>query len=326
MRKILSLILVIALFANVMAFAGGKKEDSAANDADKIYSIGGGSSGGVYYAMANVFMQFFNKHELGNFSVLPTTGSGQNLLFMKNKEIDVAVVSAGVALDAANGQASFKDKPYDEARAITFLYAAYFQQLVRSGAGIDSFNDLKGKKLVIGGPGSGDVANAERIYGAFGMTFDDFKPEYVGTNEGIEQIKDAHADGAIALTPLPFSAFIELTSAKKAKIIPVPKDTIDKLTQGKTAKYFPAVIPAGTYKNQDKELATIANATTFLTREDVDEELVYNITKTIWEELDDLKSYHAAIKNLESKDALNGLTVPLHEGAARYYKEIGLIK
>ena len=326
MKKSLCLILIITLFANVMLFAGGKKEAASAKGDDKIYSIGGGSSGGVYYAMANVFMQFFNKHGLGNFSVLPTTGSGQNILFMKNKEIDVAVVSAGVALDAANGQASFKDKPYDEARAITFMYAAYFQQLVRTGADIDSFNDLKGKKLVVGGPGSGDVANAERIYGAFGMTFDDFKPEYVGTNEGIEQIKDAHADGAIALTPLPFSAFVELTSAKKAKIIPMPSDTIKKLTSGKNAKYFPATIPAGTYKNQNEDLITVANATTFLTREDVDEELIYNITKTIWEDLDDLKSYHAAIKDLKINDALNGLTVPLHEGAIKYYKEVGLLK
>lgn len=236
------------------------------------------------------------------------------------------MVSAGVAYDAANGSGSFKDKPYNGARAITFVYGAYFQQLVRNGSGIKSFADLRGKKLVVGGPGSGDVAAAAEIYGSDGMTFNDFTPEYVGTNEGVDQIRDGHADGAIALTPLPFSAFIEVISADKAYIIPMPAESIKKLTMGKTAKYYAGTIPAGIYKNQKESINTIGSAATFLVREDLDEKLVYNLTKTIWENLDDLKSFHAAVKDLKLEDALNGLTVPLHPGASRYYKEVGLIK
>ncbi|MDD3347678.1 TAXI family TRAP transporter solute-binding subunit [Oscillibacter sp.] len=346
MKKFLSMLLAVAMMMTMTACGGSKqeapapekpaentqKEEPAKSDSNldesALYAIGGGATGGTFNAMGAVFTQFFNDGKVfGQFSATATTGGVQNVMFMENGTCDFGIVGQSVFVQAADGTDSFKETGANEnLKIIAPLYSAIFQQFV--GKGIKSEADLRGKKLIVGGPGSGDLAIAETLYGAMGMTFEDFEPLYLGSNEGAETMKDGHADGAIALTQLPFSIFVELTNADKAYLIPLEKSTIDTMceTNGHSyPSYYPSVIPADTYKNQTEELPTFATGTYFCCSGDLSDELVYELTKYMWENIEDLNTLHAAVANLTIDAVKDIADMPIHPGALKYYQEQGIL-
>jgi len=297
-------------------------------DSTVLYSIGGGSTGGTFNAMGAIFVQFFNDgHIFGQFSSTATTGGVQNVKFMQNGTCDFGIIGQSVFVQAVDGTDSFADTgAYDDLTIITPLYSAIFQQFVAKG--IESEADLVGKRLIVGGPGSGDLAIAQQMYAAMNMSFDDFKPLYLGTTEGVEAMKDGHADGGIAVTQVPFSTFVELTNADKAYLIPLSDNTIKVMCDSGEHTYssfYPSVIPANTYKNQTEDMQTIATCTYLCCKGDLDEELIYQMTKYIWENIDDLNTLHAAVANLKIDAAKDVANMPLHPGALRYYKEVGIL-
>ncbi|MEI3307227.1 MAG: TAXI family TRAP transporter solute-binding subunit [Dysosmobacter sp.] len=314
MKKILSLLLAMATTLSLAACGGSpaqdppsgkdpaddtqQTEETSGIDAGALYAIGGGSTGGTFNAMGNLFVQFFNDSErFGQFSSTATTGGVQNVIFMENGTTDFGIIGQSVFVQAVDGTDSFAETgPDDNLVIIAPLYSAIFQQFVSKD--IHSEADLKGKKLIVGGPGSGDLAISEALYAAMGMTFEDFEPLYLGSTEGAETMKDGHADGAIALTQLPFSTFVELTNADKAYLIPLEQDTIDAMCDPgdhSYPSYYPAVIPADTYKNQTEELPTFATGTYLCCRADLGEELIYEMTKYMWENIERLNTLHAAV-------------------------------
>ncbi len=303
-------------------------ETNSSIDANALYAIGGGSTGGTFNAMGNVFTQFFNDAGgYGQFSSTATTGGVQNVMFMQNGTCDFGIVGQSVFVQAADGTDSFAESgAYEDLTIIAPLYSAIFQQFVAKG--MESEADLRGKRLVVGGPGSGDLAIAETLYGAMGMSFEDFEPQYLGSTEGAESMKDGHTDGAIAVTQLPFSTFVELTNADKAYLIPLEQSTIDKMCETGDhtyPSYYPSVIPADTYKNQTEELPTIATGTYLCCRGDLSEELIYELTKYMWENIEELNTLHAAVANLTIDAVKDVADMPIHPGALKYYQEQGVL-
>ena len=300
MKKVLSILLAAAMILSLTACGASDSKNEepvketpattapAAPEASKeepaessnidptvLYGIGGGATGGTFNAMGNVFTQFFNDGEkYGQFSATATTGGVQNVMFMQNGTCDFGIVGQSVFVQATDGTDSFKDTgAYEDLKIISPLYSAIFQQFVGS-PDIKSEDDLRGKRLVVGGPGSGDVAILTTLYGIMGMEFDkDFEAQYLGTNEGVEAMKDGHADGAMAQTQLPFGAFLELTNAEKAWLIPLKESTIEAMCDPGDhtyPSYYPSVIPANTYKTQPEDLATFATGTYLCCRGDLD--------------------------------------------------------
>ena len=344
MKKILSLLLAMATTLSLAACGGSpaqdppsgkdpaddtqQTEETSGIDAGALYAIVGGSTGGTFNAMGNLFVQFFNDSErFGQFSSTATTGGVQNVIFMENGTTDFGIIGQSVFVQAVDGTDSFAETgPDDNLVIIAPLYSAIFQQFVSKD--IYSEADLKGKKLIVGGPGSGDLAISEALYAAMGMTFEDFEPLYLGSTEGAETMKDGHADGAIALTQLPFSTFVELTNADKAYLIPLEQDTIDAMCDPgdhSYPSYYPAVIPADTYKNQTEELPTFATGTYLCCRADLGEELIYEMTKYMWENIERLNTLHAAVADL-TIDAVKDIEgMPIHPGALKYYQEQGVL-
>jgi len=279
--------------------AGSQNQESGTTlDSSALYSIGSGATGGTFNAMGSVFAQFFNDGKnYGQFSATATTGGVQNVMFMRNGTCDFGIVGQSVYVEAREGSNSFDGQGvYEDLVVIAPLYSAVLQQFVSED--IKSEADLKGKKLVIGAAGSGDVAVATSLYDAMGMSFDDFEPQYLGSNDGAEQMKDGHVDGALALTQLPFSTFVELTNADKAYLIALSDSTIANLLEANPGKYYSSIIPADTYKNQTEDLQTVATGTFLCTTAGCDEELVYQLTKYICENIGDLNTLHAALSNL----------------------------
>jgi len=340
MKKFLSLILALGMSLSLVACGNSdstteSKSDATENstpvtgiDTSALYAIGSGATGGTFNAMGNVFAQFFSDAEnYGQFSATATTGGVQNVLFMGNETCDFGIVSQGVFVQAVDGTDAFAETGADDNLVIIApLYSAIFQQFVAKG--IESEADLRGKKLIVGGPGSGDEATAKTVYGAMGMTFDDFEPLYLGSTEGAETMKDGHADGAVASTQLPFSTFVELTNADKAFLIPLEADTIEKICEPgdhSFASYYPSVIPANTYKNQTEDLPTFATGTYLCCRADLSEELIYELTKYMWENIETLNTLHAAVGDL-TIDAVKDIEgMPIHSGAMKYYQEVGVL-
>ena len=141
-------------------------------------------------------------------------------------------------------------------------------------------------------------------------------------------MKDGHADGAMAQTQLPFGAFLELTNAEKAWLIPLKESTIEAMCDPGDhtyPSYYPSVIPANTYKTQPEDLATFATGTYLCCRGDLDEELIYELTKYMWENIEDLQLLHAAVSNLTIDAVKDVADMPIHPGALRYYQEQGVL-
>ncbi|WP_134703194.1 TAXI family TRAP transporter solute-binding subunit [Ammoniphilus sp. YIM 78166] len=335
MKKWVSGLLVTVLAASLIGCGSGgnlsSSSDSGGSTAGRpdFLKIGGGSTGGVFFAAASGFAQLFSE-KTGNIkaSAQTTTGGGQNILLMADKELDLAIADSLVTHQAFHGEESFEGKANQEIRAIAGVYGGYFQQVVHPEKGIETFKDFKGKKMVVGGPSSGTENTTRIVYDAHGYSYtdrNDLIPEYIGISAGADQMKNKQVDGLNALVPYPFSTFVELTMTNQAKMISLEPEAIAKLTAGESF-FLPATIPAGTYQNQPEDIHTVMLQVMLIAREDLDEELIYELTGYIFDNLEYLQTQHNAFKELTLETAVKGLSIPLHPGAERYYREKGVLK
>jgi len=290
-------------------------------------TVGGGSTGGVFFSAASGIAQLIATQTDCTATAQTTTGGGQNIQLMGKGELEFGIADATVCKEAFEGLATFEGKPNTDIRVIAAIYPAYFQQAVRVGSGIESMNDLLGKRMVVGGPGSGTENSTRKVYTAHGYDYsdkNDLTPEYLGISEGVEKIQNKQADGISAITPFPFSSFTEITMTDEAKLISLTDEGIAKLTE-EGSPFVAGVIPAGTYSNQKEDIRTVYHAACLIANADLDEEMVYELTKMMFENTDYLITQHNCFASLNLKDAVTGLTIPLHPGAERYYKEQGVL-
>ncbi|WP_268966475.1 TAXI family TRAP transporter solute-binding subunit [Oceanidesulfovibrio marinus] len=298
--------------------------EAHAADAPKFMTIGGGSSGGTFQVVANLFAQVLSKESGIKVTAQSTTGAGQNIILMGRKDLEMGIVDSLTNQKAVNGEDQFKQHPNKDVRAISLVYTQAFHQLVRTGEDINKMSDLVGRTLVVGGPASGTELQTKTIYAAHGITYDDIKPQFLGINEGLDLLRNRQADGETAVVPYPFSTFTELTITNQGKLISLDEDAIAKLTTP-GSPFVRLTIPAEVYSNQKEPIHTVGNPTVLAIDAGVSDDLAYTFTKAFWENIDWLKEQHHAFKNLTLEDAASA-PIPLHPGAARYYKEVGVLK
>ncbi|MBD3624890.1 MAG: TAXI family TRAP transporter solute-binding subunit, partial [Rhodobacteraceae bacterium] len=228
---------------------------------------------------------------------------------------------------AYNGTSQFADNPFPGIRAMFSVHPEPFTLVVRADSGIESFEDLKGKRVNIGNPGSGQRATMEVVMEAFGMGMDDFAlaTEYKGS-EMAQQICDNNIDAMIYTIGHPAAAIKEATTSCDVKLVDVAGEPIEKLVAD-NPYYRVATIPAGMYDGTDVDVTTFGVGATFVTSEDVPEDVAYVVAKAVMSNLDDFRGLHPAFANLEAAEMVNdGLSAPLHPGAEKAYKELGLIE
>ncbi|MDG2057648.1 MAG: TAXI family TRAP transporter solute-binding subunit, partial [Tateyamaria sp.] len=227
---------------------------------------------------------------------------------------------------AYNGTSKFADNPFPDLRAVMSVHPEPFTLIVRGDSGIDSFEALKGKRVNVGNPGSGQRATMEVVMDAFGIGMDDLAlaTEYKGS-EMAKQLCDDNIDAMIYTIGHPAAAIKEATTTCDAKLVSVTGAPIDKLVADNPF-YRVATIPGGMYKGTDGETTTFGVGATFVTSTSVPEETVYIVAKSVMENIEDFKGLHPAFANLDPAQMVkDGLSAPLHDGAARAYKELGLI-
>ncbi|MEM6385149.1 MAG: TAXI family TRAP transporter solute-binding subunit [Pseudomonadota bacterium] len=298
--------------------------------AQEFISIGTGGVTGVYYPTGGAICRLVNKgrKEHGiRCAVESTGGSVYNINTIKAGELEFGVAQSDWQYHAFNGTSKFEgDAAFPDIRAVMSVHPEPFTLVVRGDSGIDSFESLKGKRVNVGNPGSGQRATMEVVMGAFGMTMDDFAlaTEYKGS-EMAKQICDGNIDAMIYTIGHPAAAIKEASTTCDVSLVSVTGEAIDTLVADNPF-YRVATIPGGMYAGTDGDTTTFGVGATFVTSASVPEDTVYVVAKAVMENIDDFKGLHPAFANLDPAQMVSdGLSAPLHPGAEKAYKELGLM-
>lgn len=285
-----------------------------------------GGTSGVYYPMGVALSQIYGK-ALPNakISVQATKASAENLNLLQAGRGEIAFTLGDSLSDAWKGdeEAGFK-APLKKLRTVAAIYPNYIQIVASADSGIKTLADLKGKRISVGAPKSGTELNARAILKAAGLSYKDFaKVEYLPFGESVELMKNRQLDVTLQSAGLGVSALRDLSTAVKIVVIPVPPEVVAKV--GDPA-YLASTIPAKTYEGQTTDVPTAAIQNFLVTHEGVPADVVYTMTKSMFDNLDQLLAAHASAKAIKKETAAKNPPVPLHPGAEKYYREAGLIK
>jgi TRAP transporter TAXI family solute receptor len=318
-------VLVCLVCLAALIFMAGRSD---AVEYPRFLSIGGGTPGGSYFPVANGLAQLFSTRTPMQVGAQSTTGGGQNILLMAGGEIEMSIADNQIIQQAYKGIDAFEGKKNQNIRAICSIYPNYFQQLVRLESGIDSFADLAGKRMIVGGPASGTESITRAVYAVHGYDYidrQDIVAEWLGTAAGQEMIQNRQADGLSFINFYPYSLIVEMTRAGDGKLISLEKTAIEELTKN-DSPYRPGTIPAGSYAGQNEDIQTIYMQTVLIVNANLSDDLVYEMTRLIFENMDYLTMQNKAFSYMDVKECFQGLTIPLHPGAERYYREVGVLK
>jgi TRAP transporter TAXI family solute receptor len=298
---------------------------ASAAAADTFVNVLTGGTSGVYYPMGVAISKIFTEKLPGaRPSVQATKASVENLNLLQQGKGELAF-TLGDSLAfawAGDEEAGFKAK-LTKLRGLAAIYPNHIQIVAAKDSGIRTLADLKGKRLSVGAPKSGTELNARAILGAAGISYKDLgKLEYLPFAESVELMKNRQLDATLQSAGLGVAAIRDLASAVDIQIVEIPGALVDKLG----APYVKSTIPANTYNGQTAEVASAAVVNYLVTRADLPDDLVYGMTKAIFENLPDLQAAHAAARDIKLANALQGMPVPLHPGAEKYFREKGVAR
>ena len=292
----------------------------------KFINILTGGQSGVYYPLGVALGQIYGKAMPDTkTSVQATKASVENLNLLQAGRGEIALTLGDSLSDAWRGveEAGFKTQ-LSRLRAVAGVYSNYVQIVANADSGIKTLADLKGKRISVGAPRSGTELNARVLLKAAGLSYSDFaKVEYLPFGESVELMKNRQLDVTLQSAGLGVASIRDLSTSIKIVVVPIPADVVAKT--GDPA-YQPGTIPANTYTGQTEAVATAAIKNFLVTHEGVPADTVYMMTRSMFENLDTLVAAHSAAKGIIRDQAAKGLPVPLHPGAERYYKEVGLLK
>lgn len=303
---------------------------AASAQEQQFISIGTGGVTGVYYPTGGAICRLVNKDRKEHgirCAVESTGGSVYNINTIKAGELEFGVAQSDWQYHAYNGTSQFADNPFPEIRAVFSVHPEPFTLIARSDSGIESFEDLKGKRFNVGNAGSGLRATTEVLMEKYGMTMDDFAlaTEYKGA-EMSQQLCDGNIDAMVYVVGHPAAAIQEAATTCDIDLINVTGEVIDTLIND-NPYYRTATVPGGMYDGNDEDVTTFGVGATMVTSIDVPEEVVYVVAKAVLENLDDFRQLHPAFANLKAEEMIkDGLSAPLHPGAMRAYKELGLME
>lgn len=312
------------------AFTAAGLAISAPASAQEFISIGTGGVTGVYYPTGGAICRLVNKSRKDHgirCAVESTGGSVYNINTIKAGELEFGVAQSDWQYHAYNGTSTFADNPFPEIRSVFSVHPEPFTLIARSDAGIESFEDLKGKRFNVGNAGSGLRATTEVLMEEYGMTMDDFAlaTEYKGS-EMSQQLCDGNIDAMVYVVGHPAAAIQEAATTCDVTLVNVTGDVIDKLIE-ENPYYRTATVPGGMYAGNDEDVTTFGVGATLVTSADVSEDTVYVLAKAVMENIDDFRQLHPAFANLEPSEMVqDALSAPLHPGAEKAYKELDLME
>jgi uncharacterized protein len=287
--------------------------------------FGGASVVGVYYQAALQICNLVNRHGEGKYNCVgrPSLGSVFNINAVDRGLLDFGVAQSDRNWQAFNGHADWEGSPVETLRSVVSLHPETVMLVARADSGIESVEDLRGKRVNIGNPGSGQRANAEDVLRLYEIDPSrDFRAQGLQQQEASRALVDRSIDAFFYTVGNPSAAIEQPAQSASLRFIPLDAPAIQEFVSERPY-YVMTEIPANTYRGQGEAVPTYAVTATVVTRDDVPEEVVYDVVRVVFERLDDLRASHAAFRNLEPEQMLQGLSAPLHPGAERYYREQG---
>ena len=327
MRKACVVLSIVAALA-VPAFAGGQGE--AADEGPRFVTIGTGGVTGVYYPTGGAISRMVNaksdEYRI-RASVESTGGSVFNINAVMNGDLEFGIAQSDRQYQAINGMAEWDGNAQPGLRSVFSIHPESITLIASVDSGIESVADLAGKRVNIGNPGSGQLQNSQDVLDAFGLTVDDVQAEQVGAVEAPSLLQDGRIDAFFYTVGHPNGNITEATSGRiRVRVVNITGGGVPQLL-ARLPYYAESTIPASFYPQaaNEEDAMTIGVKATLVTSADVPEEVVYAVTKEVFENFDEFKSLHPAYAVLTPESMLQGLSAPLHPGAVRYYEESGLI-
>ncbi len=302
-----------------------------AASAQTFVGIGTGGVTGVYYPVGGAICRLVNRDRAEHgirCGVESTGGSIFNINAIRAGELELGVVQSDWQYHSYHGTSQFEDDgPFEELRAVFSLHPEPFTVVARADAGVSRFEDLEGKRVNIGNPGSGQRATIDVVMEAMGWTTDVFsQATELPPGEQALALCDNNVDAIVYTVGHPSGAIQEATTACDTVILHADNDAIRELVEERDY-YTIATIPGGMYRGTDEDVTTFGVGATFVSSTDVDEEVVYQVVRAIFENFDQFQGLHPALEVLEPETMVrDGLSAPLHPGAERYYREAGLLE
>ena len=287
--------------------------------------IGGGSVTGVYYQVALQVCNLVNKHSDGNYNCVgrPALGSVFNINAVNRGLLDFGVAQSDRNWQATNGSADWDGAPVESLRSVFSVHPETVLLVTRDDAGINSVDDLVGHPVNIGNPGSGQRGNAEDVLRIYGIDMNnDIDAQGLQQSEASRALIDKKIDAFFYTVGNPAAAIEEPANSTDIDVVSINSDAIREFIADKPY-YVMATLPAGTYKGMDEPAETYAVKATVVASDMLGEDVVYEVVRIVFENLDELKASHAAFANLTPEEMLQGLSAPMHPGAVKYYTEQG---
>jgi hypothetical protein len=334
MKKLLTVSLVLAL---VIAFA--LTDQATAQQKKRFFGIATGGIGGVYYPLGGALAQALT-NTIPDMVVTAQTGNASvaNINLIARGEVESGITQTNVALSAYVGdKESWKTPQVKNLRCITSLYPETVHIPVLNRSGIKSIVELKGKRVIVGDKGSGTEFDSRNFLEAIGLSYKDIEPIFVYYAAAVQRMQDEQADAMFWTSGVPNASMIEIATTKSITLLPFPDDLAMKLHK-KYPFYTPVTMPANSYPKQNYPVKTIALMALWVTRAEVDDQSIYDVTSHLWEKkpqiyrekkelvsgAETMAAAHEQGKNIKLETALLGVTLPLHKGALKYYKERGI--
>jgi len=331
MKKLAILVLSISLLF-MFGCKGESPQTGAAPQGPSFVTIGTGGVTGVYYPTGGAISKLVNKKSKENnlrMTVESTGGSVFNVNAMMNGDLELGVVQSDIQYQAYNGKGEWEGKPQQKLRAMFAIHPESVTIIAAADKNIQSVADLKGKVVNIGAPGTGQRVNSLDLFRVAGINPDtDLTTEGIKPAEAASMLQDGRIDAFFYTVGHPNGSIKEaVAGARKVNFVPVSEDLVAKLV-AEQPYYAPSEIPVAPYPGvaNTEDVPTFGVKATICTSIEVPEQVVYTITKEVFENIEELKGLHPALAVLTKENMLQGLSAPLHPGAEKYFKEIGLIK
>lgn len=313
-RKSLSILLLVLLVVGTLTACGSKQT---------FINIGTGGTAGTYYPLGGAFAEIWKANIEGSNVTPQTTGASvANVNLLKEGKVEAIIIQNDVAFYAESGSVLFSEKISD-IRGAACLYNEPLQCVSIDGS-IKSIKDLKGKKVAVGAIGSGVEANARQIIAAAGLDFEkDIEAKFLSFAEASTALKDKQIDAAFLVAGIPTAAITDLGTQRDVFVVPIDGDTAANLIKDYSF-YTEFIIPANTYKGQTEDIKSLTVKSMLAVSSKLSEDVVYKMLKSMYDNGDRITAAHAVGKYIVKETGLDGMSIKLHPGAEKYFKEIGI--
>lgn len=284
-----------------------------------------GPIGGSWYPIGSAMIEVIEKETGETFTQQPG-GGVSNAFAVGGDKAQLGIGTGHVSASAVAGEADFEGRAQKSLRLIATLYPQQYFLVTFADSGIDSVGDLKGKAITTTRRGSSTELMTRRVLDAYGLSYDDLASvNHANVSDGVNQMKDGQTDAMSHLITNPAAHGMELQSVEPIKVVPLSDEAIDELTS-QYPGYYRTRIPAGTYESQSEDVPTIGDGAVLITNAAMDEDLVYNITKALYENKDQLAAARSVMKTFTPENGAADPSIEFHPGALKYYKEVGVIE